>query len=254
MRVAALYDIHGNGPALDAVLAEAEVAGADVVVAGGDVAGGPMPAAALDRLSDLGDRVRWVRGNGERELVAMYDAGARPEDAPHPFAALEAWAAGRLERRHRDLMASFPATVALDVDGLGRVRFCHATPRSDEELITAFTPDARLEAALAGVQERVVVAGHTHRQLDRSVGGIRFVNAGSVGLPYEGRRGAYWLLLGPGVELRRTEYDVPAALAAFRATGAPALDDESFRESLEAPGDADAVARMFEAQAADLSS
>ena len=247
MRIAALYDIHGNLPALDAVLADVERAAADAIVVGGDVAAGPMPAETIARLQALGERARFVMGNADRELVEAFDAGARPADAGEdPVARFTAWAAARLERAQRDFLASFEPLVRLDADGLGPVLFCHGSPRSDTEMITALTPAERLEPMLAGVSEPVVVCGHTHHQFDRVLAGRRVLNAGSVGMPYQGDAAAFWLLLGEEAELRRTAYDVDAALATLRATGAPDLDEMMLRESLIEPVAADWVARYFE--------
>ena len=134
----------------------------------------------------------------------------------------------------------------LDVDGLGAVRFCHGSPRRDDESITSATPDERLAPMLEGVAEPTVVCGHTHRQFDRVAGRHRVVNAGSVGMPYEGDAAAFWLSLGPEVELRRTEYDVDAAVADSAPPDFPDLD-EMFRESLMEPADPDWVAEYFEA-------
>jgi diadenosine tetraphosphatase ApaH/serine/threonine PP2A family protein phosphatase len=215
--------VHGNLPALEAVLADA--ADCELIVFGGDVAYGPMPAETLDRLQALGDRARFVRGNADRLLSA--------------------WCAARLTSAHREFVHSFEPTVSVDVDGLGPVLFCHGTPRSDEEIVTAITPPERVQPVLTGVAERVVVCGHVHVQYDRTIGERRLVNAGSVGLPYEGRPGAYWLRLGPGIEHRRTEYDLDAAVAAMRATGYPDIE-EFLRESLLEPVDPGEVTRYFE--------
>jgi putative phosphoesterase len=222
--VAAISDVHGNLPALEAVLDEIEHAGVDAIVCCGDVAAGPLPRETCERLMAL-DGIRFVRGNADRE----------PGD----------WAAAQLERRHRDFLASFEDTVTLDVNGLGRVLFCHGTPRSDEEIVTAITPEMRLAAVMGEPGADVVVCGHVHVQFDRRAGATRVVNAGSVGLPYEGRPGAYWALLGPDVELRRTEYDLDAAIERMRAGGYPDLD-EMLRESLVEPTPADEVTRFFE--------
>ena len=246
MRVAALYDIHGNLPALDAVLAEVARERVDLVVVGGDVGAGPMPAETLDRLAGADAPIRWVMGNGDREVVEAFDAGAAPAEASEPFERLTRWAASRLERRHRDLLAGFEPTVTVDVDGLGPTLFCHGSPRSDSESLTAVTPEDRLRRVLDGVAEEVVVCGHTHRQFDLAADRRRVVNAGAVGMPYEGDAAAFWALLGPAVELRRTVYDVRAAAAAMRATGAPDIDELILRESLLEPADPDAVARFFE--------
>jgi diadenosine tetraphosphatase ApaH/serine/threonine PP2A family protein phosphatase len=132
------------------------------------------------------------------------------------------------------------------VDGLGSVLFCHGSPRSDEEIITAITPPKRLDPMLDGVREQVIVCGHTHVQFDRIVGDRRLVNAGSVGMPYEGKAGiACWALLGPDVELRRSHYDVESAAEAIRASGYP--DAEEFvQEYILAPESAEEATAHFE--------
>jgi predicted phosphodiesterase len=244
MRIAVISDIHANLPALEAVLADVERAGPDLIVVGGDVAGGPMPVETLDRLAELGDRARFVLGNGDRDMVAGHDGTLEPdEDAFHRATA---WATAQLERRHRDLLAAYEPTISLDVDGLGPTLFCHGSPRSEDEMITVLTPAERLAPMVHGVRERVIVGGHTHRQFDRRLLDRRIVNAGSVGMPYEGVAGAFWVLLGPDVELRRTDYDVAAAAATLRATGFPGIDEIMLRESLLEPTDPDVVAAYFE--------
>jgi predicted phosphodiesterase len=229
MRVAALYDIHGNVQALEAVLADVMDADVDVIVVGGDVASGPFPAQTLDRLSALGEPVRFVRGNAEREVIDAYErltAGIASEhDDPAGEGFEPVWVAGQLTATHRELLATFSPSVTLDVDGLGEVHFCHGSPRSDEDIITAATSDARLEAMLESCAQRVVVGGHTHVQLDRATRAHRVVNAGSVGMPYEDSAGAYWALLGPDVELRCTAYDYASAAASILASGHPWSED-----------------------------
>ena len=242
MRIAAIYDVHGNLPALDAVLADVEREDVDLIVGGGDVVSGPMPAETLERLLDLGPRVRLLRGNADREVVAR--AGRAAEPGEDVWSARDRWAAGLLTAPQLELLAGLPASFALDVDGLGPTRFCHGTPRSDEEIVTRATPEGLLREALAGVAESTVVAGHTHAQVDRRVGGARFVNAGSVGMPYEGEPGAYWALLGPDVEHRRTPYDLAAALDRFRETGFPDLD--SYADDLLHPLGPGEASEQFE--------
>ncbi len=250
MRVAALYDIHGNLPALRAVLAEAEREGADAFVIGGDVAAGPLPRETIDRLMALSGRARYVRGNADREVVDAYDRAAIDINAvDDPARRAAAFAASRIARPHRDFLAGFAPNVTLEVDGLGPTLFCHGSPRSDTEIITRITPEDRLREVLGGVEAPVVVGGHTHQQFDRSIGRWRFVNAGSVGVPYEGRPGAYWALLGPDVQLRRTECDdLQETVDELRAGGFPDLD-EMLKESLLEPADPDEVSEFFERQA-----
>ena len=245
--VAALYDVHGNLPALEAVLADDAFARADAVVVGGDVAAGPLPAEVLDRLQALSLPLHWVNGNADREVVAHFDGGDTDHtiygpDAPAQRA--DAFTAARITRAHRDLLARFEDVVRLD-----GALYCHGSPRRDDEIITALTTEARLAPMLAGVHEALVVCGHTHHQFELRVGAQRVVNAGSVGMPYEGAAGAYWLLVADGEpELRRTVYDLEAAAGPLRASGFPNVED-LIRESLVEPVEAAWVARHFEERA-----
>lgn len=241
MRVAALYDVHGNLPALDAVLAEVEGLDVDAVVVGGDICIGPMPSATLDRLLALGERALFLRGNGDREIAA-------PASGADLWLERTRWSAAQLERGQLAWLAGLPDTQSVEVDGLGPVLFCHGSPRSDGEILTRISPEARVAAAVAGVGEAVVVCGHTHVQFDRRVAGKRLVNAGSVGMPYEAEPGAYWALLGPDLELRRTEYDLEAAATAIRATGFPAADELAAENVLTVPS-AEEATEQFEAMA-----
>jgi predicted phosphodiesterase len=227
-RVAALYDIHANLPALDAVLGEA--GDAELLVVGGDFSRGPMPAETVDRLRGLGERVRFIRGNADRTAAG--------EDA---------WEMERLGAERLEFLAGLAETVTMEIDGLGPVLFCHGSPRGDEDIVTAVTPPDRLARILAGVSEPVVVCGHTHHQFELRSGATRVVNAGSIGIPYEGRRGAFWAMLGPGVELRSTAYDLEAAEDAIVATGFP--DARELVDTLRNPPGADEVARHFESLA-----
>jgi predicted phosphodiesterase len=236
MRVAVLADIHANLPALEAVLAEPDVAAADRVVLLGDIALGPLPAESLDLLASLGERGVWVHGNCEREVLAAYggegDTGADGVGARGT--------AAMLSRAQRDRLDGLPLTVSLDVPGLGPVLFCHATPRRDDEMVLVDSPLPVWRRALDGVEEPLVVLGHTHMPFDRLVDGRRVVNPGSVGMSY-GAPGACWALLGPTVELRRTAYDVEAAATRIRASGYPHAAEWA-REYVVSPyGDAEAL-------------
>jgi len=208
VKVAALYDVHANLPALEAVLAEVEREDVDHIVLGGDCIHGPQPVETLARLRGLGDRALWIRGNTDRLI-----AGEGDPDGLH------SWVAEALGGENVAFLESLPLTRRLEIDGLGDTLFCHATPYDDETLVTPLTPDGRLAAILDGVRAETVVAGHTHMQQDRTVGGVRWINAGSVGLPYEDDIQAFWALLGPDVELRRTPFDVAAAIRAFEGVG-----------------------------------
>lgn len=224
MRIAALYDIHGNVHALEAVLAAVEDADPDLIVVGGDVAGGPFPVETTERLMHLQRPARFVTGNGDRELIAAYGQkqGTESDD---PSEVTTRWCARQLSPRHIDFLRSFEALVTLE-DAAGTLLFCHGSPRSDEELITLATPPERIEPMVQGLATgTTAVCGHTHMQFDRLVSGVRIVNAGSVGMPYELAPGAYWALVGDSVELRRSAYDLDAAAAAIRSTDWPFADE-----------------------------
>ncbi len=250
MRVAALYDIHGNLPALEAVLADVESAVPDLIVVGGDVAFGPMPCETIDRLIALGARARFVMGNTDRAVIDAFDRDARPSDTDDPRDRGAYWAAERLSQDHRDFLASFCPLLALDIDGHGSVLFCHGSPRSDEDSIMAMTPEDELRPMLAGVEQSVVVCGHTHHQFDRQVLGKRLLNAGSVGMPYQADAAAFWMMWDSTPKLIRTGYDVAAAVTALRATGFPAVDAVILEKSLLRPISPEAVWRFSQRRTA----
>ena len=176
-------------------------------------------------------------------MVAAFDGEIPEAERDEPMWVADAWTAERLSEAERDRLALLPPLARLELDGLGPVLFCHGTPRSDEERVTAVTPEQRLARILDGVAVALVVGGHTHRQFDLRAGGRRMLNAGAVGRPYEREPGAYWLRLGPGVEHRRTAYDTAAATEGFRALGYPDAD------GMLAPVDPDEVSAFFEAGA-----
>ena len=237
-RVAALFDIHGNLPALDAVLDEARGVGVERLVVGGDVIPGPMPRETLDRLLGLDLPVQFIHGNCERSVLAQM--GALRGDAVtywgttsggplrEPDLTVMRWTAEHLYPKYEPILAGWPPTRRMEIEGLGTVLFCHGTPRSETEIVLRTTPEDRLRSLYDGVGADVVVCGHTHMQFDRTIGAIRVVNAGSIGMPF-GDPGAYWALLGPGLELRCTPYDRIAAAERFRRTTAPQADEDARR-------------------------
>ena len=236
MRIAALYDIHGNLPALEAVLADVRGAHVDEIVIGGDVFPGPMPRESLSRLFDLDVPVRFLMGNADRETLA-HRAGAGSSSIPERFREVLRWSGAQLSDENVTRVSEWPATQRVEVQSLGTVLFCHATPRNDTEIFTRRTPDDRLGPVFAGVDADVVVCGHTHMQFDRSVGPIRVVNAGSVGMPF-GEPGAYWLLLDSAIELRHTRYDLDGAAQRIRATQYPQAAEFAETNVLRPPGEA----------------
>jgi putative phosphoesterase len=235
LRVAALADVHGNAPALRRVLDDVRAAQVDAVVFCGDLTWGPLPNETLALVHALELPAHFVRGNADRAVgVAGGDRGD--------------WLAAQHDGEATRFVNGFPTHVVLDVDGLGPTRFVHGSPRSDEECVTPETPPERVREFMAGVPERVVVTAHVHVSYDREVGGVRLVGPGSVGRPYEGERGARWAILGPGVELRRTDYDHEAAAERFRASGIPGVEDDVemlLRPITRAEIIADAEERVF---------
>jgi predicted phosphodiesterase len=233
-RAALLSDVHGNAVALAAVLADLEREDVDVLVFGGDLTWGPLPRETLDLVHPIANRSMFVSGNAERALLEL--AGGEFADPTER----ERWMQAQHDADALAFIGSFVHSVVLDVAGLGAVRVCHGSPRSDEELVTPATPDARMRALLEGVDERILVTAHTHLQFDRDVVGVRSVNAGSVGMPYQGEPGAYWALLGPDVELRRTSYDLEEAVRRYRATDDPRVE-EMVEILLEPPQPAEVI-------------
>ncbi len=232
MRVLALYDIHGNIDALEAVLAAAPAP--DVVLIGGDAVPGPFARATIDRLRSLD--AMWIRGNGEREVAEAVDG---PTPADDDLAGITAKLSAA-ELGDTDALALGALPLTLEIDG---VLYCHATPRRDDEFVTRISSPERWAEVLGGVEAGVVVAGHTHQQDDRVVGSTRFVNAGSVGLPYEGDGAARWLWVEDGVpSLRRTSYDAAATGARMHAWP----DQRSIAASLIDPVEPMVVTRIFE--------
>jgi diadenosine tetraphosphatase ApaH/serine/threonine PP2A family protein phosphatase len=206
-----LYDVHGNVDALDAVLADAEEAGVDEWLLGGDYCTfGPWPVETLARLREL-EAATWLRGNGERWLAdPPLDLPA--EQSRFVFAAIAA-ANAALESRDVDALISLSA-IAERPEGF----YCHGSPLSDVQSFAA-EPAADDERLLAGVKEQQVVFGHSHLQFRRpGPNETELVNPGSVGMPLDGDTRAAWALRrGDGeLELRRTEYDVERAVARMR--------------------------------------
>jgi diadenosine tetraphosphatase ApaH/serine/threonine PP2A family protein phosphatase len=200
--LALLYDVHGNLPALEAVLADCP---AERFLLGGDHVGfGAWPRETAERLRELD--AEWIRGNVDRWLV---DA----PDAPEPMLAV-------IERSRElagpDLcreLAALPESTAH-----GGTLYCHASPLSDMDSFYPEPHDTDVER-LMGVEARRVVFGHTHLQFERvGPGGIELVNPGSVGIPLDGNRRAAYALVHDDdrVELRRVEYDWETSARAVR--------------------------------------
>jgi len=202
-----LYDIHGNIPALQRVLDEADELGVNRWLLGGDYGTpSPWPLETLDRLKQL-PNATWIRGNGERWLREP------PEDRPE---VMESYAlfTGGLPADVVDRLYRLPPQA--EVDG---TLFVHGSPLSD---VQSFAPEPQPgeETMLAGVHDRLVVFGHSHQQFRRpGPNGTDLLNPGSVGMPLDGDTRSAWATFDGHFTFRRTEYDVERAAEAYRGMG-----------------------------------
>jgi putative phosphoesterase len=226
VKIAALYDIHGNLPALEGVLSE--LGSIDMVLVGGDVVWGPWPQETMQALRSLRN-VEFIMGNADRDVFERVNGQwKRTND----------WCADRLADEDLAFLRSRSATFTAD-----GVLFCHGSPRRDTDKITVATPQERIAAWCAGVKESTVVCGHTHSQFERQVGPWHIVNPGSVGNPF-GDLGAYWAILNPDIEFRFTPYDVQTTAKKILATGYPY--GERMAAQIVSRATAEDAARFFE--------
>lgn len=245
MKVAAIYDIHGNLPALEAVIADVRASSAEEIVFGGDIIPGPMPVETLDFLASIDLPVRFIHGNGDRTALEISN-GADSSKIPEAYRETMRWNADQLTASHKHLIATWPSTLNVNIKGLGRVLFCHATPANDTDIFTRLTPETRLASLFAGVEADTVICGHTHMQFDIKVGKTRVVNAGSVGMPF-GKTGAHWVLLGPDVEFRRSMYDLDKAAAIIGKTNYPQREQFAATSVLNPPSEEQILANFARA-------
>ncbi|MAT98036.1 MAG: phosphoesterase [Anaerolineaceae bacterium] len=247
MRVAAVYDIHGNLPALEAVLRVIEHMAVDAVVVGGDVVAGPLPNETLQLLQSITLPPHFIRGNAESEVLRVL-VGEPPGGLSERADEEAHWLAKTLTPEHKQFVASWPAAVTLEVAGWGQVLFCHATPRSDIQVFTRLTPEEKLLPWFKEVNASLVVCGHTHMQFERTVGNARVVNAGSVGMPF-GQTRADWLLLDGEIALQHTKYDLVQAADRIRQSSYPDAEAFASNNVLQAPSEAQALEMLMQLEA-----
>jgi predicted phosphodiesterase len=257
MRLAVLCDIHGNLPALKAVLREIRSIGVDVIIVGGDVLPGPMPRETLECLLNLKIPSRFIIGNGELAVLAQigiddpanvtYWGTTSGKPLPDDVRDQVRWNAEQINPDFVSIVQRWPKTIRLSVVGQWEVLFCHGTPRSETECFTRLTPEDRLVPIFEGLGVSLVVCGHTHMQFDRTIGSVRVVNAGSVGMPF-GNPQADWLLLGPEIELRHTSYDLIAAADRIRATAYPGAEDFAAHSVLQPPSEDEMLRVLAQAE------
>jgi len=247
MRIAAIYDIHGNLSALEAVLSEIDNIGADRIVVGGDVIPGPMPSETLSALFAVKRPIEFIHGNGEIAILQQVD-GDEVTSVPPQVRPIIEWTAQQLSRNQLDQLRSWPKTFRLESESLGRILFCHATPRNENEIFTKLTSVDRLEPIFSAIDADIVVCGHTHMQFDRTVGPVRIVNAGSVGMPF-GESGAHWLLLERDIQFRQTSYNFEQAADRIRGSNYPQAEQFAANNILTVPAEAQML-EIFERSAA----
>jgi predicted phosphodiesterase len=219
MRIAVLADIHGNMPALEAVVADLRRQGTDEVLVGGDLVGrGPEGSKVSRWVRELG----WpsVRGNHEDYLLEF-----RRNQVPPAWLEAEEWAAARWMAAELDPEDELHLdSLPFSMTAAAGVRLVHASPASYNDGLGAWSTDGELEAHLASIQEPVLICGHTHRPMDRCLGRGRVVNVGAVGLPFNGDRRAQYVVLqsrgaGWDVEFRRVDYPIQHILEIYEASG-----------------------------------
>ncbi len=234
MTIAVLYDIHGNLPALEAVLAELDKFNVDQFVIGGDVVLGPMPGACIDRLMKIDLPMHFVRGNCETAVLRAVENIPNDSFPPAVQEAIQ-WIAENSSDEHLDIIASWQEQVAITTPSLGEILFCHATPRDENEIFTIQTKDEKLLPIFDNVEADLVICGHTHMQFDRMIGNMRVINAGSVGMPFGGT-GAFWLLIDEDPKLQHTSYNLAKAADEIVQTRYPLATEFAEQNVLRSPG------------------
>lgn len=235
MRVATICDIHGNFPALKSVYEDIRKYKVDLIIVGGDIVPGPQPHETINFLLHSDIPVKFIQGNGDREVV---NSKYGQETKTLSEQALESirWNASQLNDKEINFLQSFPKTFEIESKELGKIFFCHATPRNDTDIFTKNTPEKSLLSIFNSVNADVIICGHTHMQFDRKVGAMRVINAGSVGMPF-GKPGAYWLLINSVIEFRYTEYDLINAAYEIKRTQYPQAIDFTENYILHPPSE-----------------
>lgn len=233
MRIAAMYDIHGNPSALEAVLHAIQEKEVDLIVVGGDVVAGPLPVETLTLLERITLPTHFILGNAESEVL-RHLAGEEINGLSERANDVARWVAKQLSPEHTQLLSRWTPTLHLETETWGEVLFCHGTPRSDREIFTCRTSEDTLRSIFEHLSASVVVCGHTHMPFERTIGSVRIVNAGSVGMPF-GRTAADWLLLDTEIGFHHTDYDIKVAAERIRQSDNPQAEDFVVNNVLHAP-------------------
>jgi putative phosphoesterase len=223
LRLAALADVHGNAEAMRAVLADLDACGgADRLLVLGDVVLlGPDPGEVVELLLER-DAIG-VAGNIDRFLLATDWRACEPQnEEERADRALCLWALERLSERAEAWLRALPFQREMDEQ---RLLLVHGSPRSERDVIKADTPGDDVREMIVGVQANLILFGHTHEPLDRTVDGVRLINPGAVGYPQGERGTARYALLSGGrdlhVDFRLVHYDVEVTIRRLLAARRP---------------------------------
>lgn len=239
MKIAAIYDIHGNSTALETVLEEITKEDVDLIIVGGDVVSGPMPKETLALLQNVKVPTRYILGNAESEVL-RYLNGEEIDGLSERANEEAQWVSKQLSAENVEAIKGWSTIEKIQSNELGTLLFCHGTPRSDVEIFTKVTPDRKLEQLFKNVDASVVVCGHTHIQFDRDIENIRIVNAGSVGMPF-GKTGADWLLIDSSIHFKHTDYNLEKAAEQILKSNYPHAESFAANNVLKTPSESDAI-------------
>lgn len=219
MKIAAIYDIHANPNALNAVLNEIEESDVELIIIGGDVIAGPLPNETLTLLKQASTPMRFILGNAESEVLRHLN-GEKIRGLSERANEEARWVSNQLTDENKIWISNWDKTITIDMANFGKVLFCHGTPRSNVEIFTRLTPVKKLASIFEDVAASIVVCGHTHIQFDITIGDNRVINAGSVGMPF-GKTGSDWILIDNIFEFKHTDYDLNEAAENIRKSNYP---------------------------------
>ncbi|CAG9000270.1 MAG: hypothetical protein CENE_02264 [Candidatus Celerinatantimonas neptuna] len=239
MRIASIYDIHANPFALDAVIQDIKTHHVDLIVVGGDVIAGPLPGKTLAQLQQLAVPAQFILGNAENECLRYLSGKPIGELSSHSELVTR-WVAAQLSDADQQWIRQWLTTWSIQTDPLGTLLFCHATPKSDTEIVTRLTCDEKIAAQLVEPPASVIICGHTHMPFERTVCTTRWINSGSVGMPF-GKAGADWLLIDNGIHFMHTDYDTNHAALAMQHTDYPDIQAFIEHNILSVPSENEAL-------------
>lgn len=244
MKIAALYDIHANPIALKAVLKDIEKIEVDLIIVGGDVITGPMLKETFVLLQNVITPMKYILGNAESEVLRHLN-GDEINGLTESANEEARWVSKQLSSEQKETIGSWPKTEKIELEELGNILFCHGTPRSDIEIFTKITPKEKLKLKFENVNASIVICGHTHMQFDLSIGNLRVINAGSVGMPF-GKTGADWLLIENTINFKHTAYDLEEAASLIRKSNYPYAESFVSNNVLKTPSEVDALNMLTE--------